>query len=212
MKCLPGSRLWSLEEARWGGAPGLSLLTCAWSGCAAAGAAAIGTCRKGGRPDAGLTLPVRQGAPRWGCVETRERAARRQPTRHPGKLRPAASRGPPGSAARASGLLPRVLAARASGHKTLQPSRPRRCALRPSPAWPDTGSQVTVPGAGSPISRALIGPWHVAEARAGTPGRRGFRLSAGTAGGARLSPRQRQSVTARDAGKWSRRPSSCLFY
>ena len=71
-------------------------------------------------------------APRRGCVETRERAARRQPKRHPGKLRPATSGGPPGSAARASSLLPRVLAARASGHKTLQPSRPRLCPLRPT--------------------------------------------------------------------------------
>lgn len=114
--------------------------------------------QKGRTPGRGTYSPRPSRAPRWGCVETRECAARRQPTRHPGKSRPTASRGPPGSAARASGLLPRVLAASASGQKTLQPSRPRRCALRPSPAWPDTGSQVTVPGAGSPISRALIGP------------------------------------------------------
>lgn len=108
--------------------------------------------QKGRAPRRGPHSPRPSRAPRRGCVETRERAARRQPTRNPGKLRLATSRGPPGSAARASGLLPRVLAARASGHKTLQPSRPRPCALRPSPAWPDTGSQVTVPGARSPIS------------------------------------------------------------
>lgn len=108
--------------------------------------------QKGRAPRRGPHSPRPSRAPRRGCVETRERAARRQPKRHPGKLRPATSGGPPGSAARASSLLPRVLAARASGHKTLQPSRPRLCPLRPSPAWPDTGSQVTVPGAGSPIS------------------------------------------------------------
>lgn len=84
---------------------------------------------------------------------------------------------------------PHVLTARTSGLQTLPQNRPRPGALRPSPAWPDAGSQVTVPDAGSPISRALIGPWRAADARAEPSGcRRGRRSAPGLHGNGQAAP------------------------
>lgn len=202
----PGSGLWSLEEAKWGGAPGsrhhLLLVSCA--------AAAIGTCRKGGRPDAGLNLPVRQGR-RVGAAETRRARGSAAAHAEPGETETGyeswASVASARVSSRASSLpAPRVIS-------ILQPSRPRPCALRPSPRGP---TPVAKDSPRRPKSNlvSLIGPQ---VARCGRTrrdfGRRG--LPACRHGGRGFPPclrTARQSVTARDAGEWSSRPSSCLYY
>ena len=145
--------------------------------------------QKGAGAQAPGLSPSPSRAPRRDGVEAGEHVARGAPTPHPGKLRPGTGRGSPGSAARASDLRPHVLAARTSGLQTLPQNLPRPSTLRPSPAWPDAGSQVTVPDAGGPISRALIGQWRAADARAEPSGcRRGRRSAPGLHGNGQAPP------------------------